>query len=40
MEFLRKIVKSKECISYKGLTKYLTNPLLIRVAEIITIEWE
>ena len=38
--FLRKTVGSKECISYKGLTKYPTNPANTGVLEGAITEWE
>jgi len=40
MRFLRKIVRPKECISYKGLTKYFSNPLFIGISEGELTEWE
>jgi len=38
--FLRKIVGSKECISYKGLTKYPENLVNTWVLEGAITEWE
>jgi len=38
--FLRKIVGSKECISYKGLTKYSKNLVSTEVLEGAITEWE
>jgi hypothetical protein len=38
--FLRKIAGSKECISYKGLTKYSTNLVNTGVLEGAITEWE
>tara|TARA_B110000211_G_C14000959_1_gene518475 strand:+ start:751 stop:939 length:189 start_codon:yes stop_codon:yes gene_type:complete len=38
--FLRKIVGSKECISYKGLKKYSTNLANTGVLEGAITEWE
>lgn len=40
MVFLRKIVRSKEYISYKGLTKYSINLLSTWVLEGAITEWE
>jgi hypothetical protein len=38
--FLRKIVGSKECIFYKGLTKYSKNPVSTEALESAITEWE
>ena len=37
--FSRKIVGSKECISYKGLTKYSKNFATTEVLEAAITEW-
>jgi len=38
--FLRKIVVSNECVSYKGLTKYPTNLSSTGLLEGALTEWE
>jgi len=38
--FLRQIVGPKECISYKGLTKYPTNLASTGLLEGAITEWE
>ncbi len=40
MRFLRKTLGSKECVSYKGLTKYSRNPVNTGVLEGAITEWE
>ena len=39
-KFMRIITWSKECISYKGLTKYSTNLVNTGVLEGAITEWE
>jgi len=40
MRFLRKTLGSKECVSYKVLTKYSRNPVNTGVLEGAITEWE